>query len=144
MEGKASNQKGKGKEFRSMGETQVARLLDRVGIAYLYEHPVAVVDEGKVRIWYPDFQVPRYGILIEFFGVRDKPDYEAGIKRKLAVCESNGLAVLALRHDDFSGNWPDRVLSEVEGHLEHRLEEFRRKRVAAFAGRQRPEVVGSR
>jgi hypothetical protein len=39
--------------FRSWGETQIARCLNRYGIRYLYEHPLAVVDEGKTKIWHP-------------------------------------------------------------------------------------------
>jgi len=41
--------------YKSWGEEQIARLLDRYGTSYQYEYPVAVVDRGKTRIWYPDF-----------------------------------------------------------------------------------------
>ena len=43
--------------FRSRGETQIARCLTRYHIPYFYEHPLAVLDEGKTRVWYPDFQL---------------------------------------------------------------------------------------
>ena len=128
MEERGTIRRDKGREFRSVGETQVARLLDRVGVAYLYEHPLAVVDDGKVRIWYPDFQLPGYGILIEYFGMRDRPDYEAGIRKKQAVYERNGLKAVVLRPEGLSGNWPERVLSEIEGILAERVRDFQEKR----------------
>lgn len=73
-------------QFSSRGETQISRLLDRVGIAYRYEHPLAVIDnnksKSKLRIWYPDFQLPQYGIIIEYFGLTGKPDYLTGMEKK--------------------------------------------------------------
>lgn len=39
--------------LRSQGEVQIARLLASRGIRYLYEQPLAVLDEGKLRVWYP-------------------------------------------------------------------------------------------
>ena len=144
MEEREYIRRDKGKEFRSMGETQIARLLDRVGVEYLYEQPLAVVDDGKVRIWYPDFQLPGYGILIEYFGMRDNPEYEAGVRKKQAVYESNGLKALALRPDGFSGNWPERVLSEIEGILEERVRDFQEKRDMMQAKRRLPPREGKR
>lgn len=139
MEGRASNQKYKGKQFKSMGETQVARLLDRLGVAYLYEHPLAVLDDGKVRIWYPDFQLPGYGVLIEYFGMNGSPEYDKGARKKQAVYEGNGLSVIILRPDALTGNWPDRILDRIEGVLEERLIQYREKRVTATARRYSPQ-----
>jgi len=44
--------------FKSRGEVQIARFLDRNKLTYRYEHPLAVLDKGKTRIWYPDFLLP--------------------------------------------------------------------------------------
>jgi len=43
--------------YRSRGEEQIARFLERNGIAYQYEYPLAVIDQGKTRIYYPDFRL---------------------------------------------------------------------------------------
>ena len=50
--------------YKSWGEEQIARLLDRNRITYQYEYPVAVVDRGKTRIYYPDFRLPEYGLIL--------------------------------------------------------------------------------
>jgi len=39
--------------YKNWGEEQIARFLDRNGIVYKYEYPLAVVDRGKVRVYYP-------------------------------------------------------------------------------------------
>ena len=82
--------------FKSKGEVQIARLLDRSNIAYQYEHPAAVVDSGKVRIWYPDFRLPQYGMIIEYFGVNGKKDYDEQAKHKMCVYKQNGIEGLFL------------------------------------------------
>ena len=136
---------GKERErFRSMGEAQVGRLLNKVGVTYLYEHPVAVMDDGKVRIWYPDFQLPGYGILVEYCGVKDNAGYDAGMRKKQAVYESNGLTAVMLTPDDLRGNWPGKVLGRIEGILQERVGKFREKRESAYGKRRSLYTTGSR
>jgi hypothetical protein len=47
--------------YRSRGEAQVGRLLDREQIPFLYEQPTLIYDRGRHRIWRPDFTLPTYG-----------------------------------------------------------------------------------
>ena len=61
--------------YKSNGEIQIARFLEKNKIAHQYEHPLAVVDHGKTKIWYPDFSLPHYGMIIEYFGVLPKNCY---------------------------------------------------------------------
>ena len=114
--------------YRSQGEAQIARLLDRYRIDYLYEHPLAVVDGGKVRVWYPDFQLRGYGMVIEYCGRPDDPRYREGMMRKEQVYHDNGVSALMLRPETFRGNWPERVLGQIEGVLVDRLARFRGQR----------------
>ena len=39
--------------YRSQGEAQVGRLLDRYGIPFFYEHPLLILDRGRHRVWHP-------------------------------------------------------------------------------------------
>jgi len=71
--------------YRSWGEEQIARLLDRNRISYKYEYPVAVVDRGKVRLAYPDFLLPELGLIIEYFGVNGDTDYDEQAKHKIEL-----------------------------------------------------------
>ena len=111
-------------DFRSRGEVQIARLLDRHGVDYLYEHPLAVIDNGKVRIWYPDFQLPEYGIIMEYFGVTRRSSYDEQVRHKMEVYKNMGLDGVFLKEPCFTGDWPSRVLGEIEGILKRRLDRF--------------------
>ena len=113
-----------GRRFRSLGETQIARFLNRYRIPYLYEHPLAVVDQGKTKIWYPDFQLSGYGMLIEYCGRPDDPHYADGMAKKQRVYPANGLTALMVTPDIFRGDWPTRLLGQIQDVLKHRLESF--------------------
>jgi len=124
--------------FKSEGETQIARLLDRYGIPYRYEPPVAVEDRGKVRLWYPDFRLSGHGLLIEYAGVQDDPAYETVLRKKQAVYEANGLTALVWRPDLFRGDWPTRALDRIEEALTRRVDTFRAARQAGQGRLQYP------
>jgi hypothetical protein len=110
--------------YRSRGEEQIARLLEREGITYQYEQPAAVVDGAKTKIWYPDFRLPEYGLIIEYFGVNGDPGYDERTKHKLEVYKQNGIEGLFLTESDLKGDWPDRIMMQLEGILRGRLERF--------------------
>ena len=110
--------------FRSWGEAQIGRMLDCHGIRYLHEHPLAVIDRGRPRIWYPDFQLPGYGIIMEYFGRVHDPSYAEGMIRKKRVYQENGVSALTYTPDIFHGNWPDRILGDIQGVLADRIKTF--------------------
>lgn len=110
--------------YRSWGETQIARCLNRYGVPFLYEYPVAVIDRGLTRLWYPDFKIRNQGILIEYFGRTGDPYYAAGMARKMAVYEANGLAAIPVTPDQFRGDWPGRLLGRIDQVLTDRMAEW--------------------
>ena len=79
----------------------------------------------KNRIWYPDFQLSGYGILIEYCGLPERPSYAAGMARKQAVYRENGLTALMVTPDQMEGDWPGRILGQIENVLMERLRAFR-------------------
>lgn len=107
--------------FRSWGETQIARMLDRYGMPYHYEHPVVVVDSGKTRVWYPDFQLRGQGILIEYCGRYRDSVYAEGMARKKAVYAENGLSALMFTPELFRGDWSRALMNEIEAVHQERL-----------------------
>ena len=114
--------------FKSIGETQIARLLDRNRIAYIYEQPVAVVDRGKTRLWYPDFYLPEYDMIIEYFGMNGNQAYDDQTKHKMGVYEDNGLEGLYLTEKSFEGDWPTHIIDQIEDIQKGRLDRFYNKR----------------
>jgi hypothetical protein len=110
--------------FKSRGEEQIARLLERNGINYWYEYPLAVIDNGMTRLWYPDFHLPGYGMIVEYFGVNGKPCYDEKTRHKLEVYKQNGIEGLFLNEASFKGDWPGRIMNQIEGILRGRVERF--------------------
>jgi len=114
--------------YRSKAEVQIARLLDREGIAFRYEHPLAVIDRSRVRIWYPDFTLPEYGMIIEYFGMNDDPGNRRRAEHKMQVYQETGIEGVFLTEESFRGDWPARVVGQIEGILRERMERFCRSR----------------
>jgi hypothetical protein len=101
--------------YRSRGEAQVGRLLDRYGIPFFHEYPTMVLDRGRYRIWHPDFTLPHHGgLIVEYAGMPDRPDYMEGIRHKERVYAANGLRALFLYPDDLRGpGWPESAIRRI-------------------------------
>ena len=83
--------------YRSRGEAQVGRLLDRYGIPFFYEMPLVVLDRGRHRIWHPDFSLLTYGgLVVEYAGMPEMEDYMRGIRHKEQVYRGNGIEAVFL------------------------------------------------
>jgi len=116
--------------YKSWGEEQIARLLERNGIAYQYEYPLALVERGSVRLHYPDFRLPEYGLVIEYFGVNGDKDYDERTRYKMEVYKQAGVDALFLTRDSLRGDWPAKIIGGIEDILKSRLKRFYHRRCA--------------
>jgi hypothetical protein len=103
--------------YRSRGEAQVGRLLDRYGIPFAHELPTMVYDRGRYRVWRPDFTLYTLnGLILEYAGMMDKPDYAAGIRHKQEAYATNNLPAVFIYPADLRGpGWPGHVLARIQG-----------------------------
>lgn len=108
--------------LKSRGEIQIARLFEKTGIVYQYEHPQALIDHGKTKIWYPDFRLPEYGMIVEYFGMNGDPGYDSRTEHKIKAYNQGGIEGLFLKEKDLEGDWPARILNEIEEIQRSRLE----------------------
>lgn len=101
--------------YRSRGEAQVGRLLDRYGIPFVYERPTIVRDRGRDRVWHPDFTLPTYaGLIVEYAGMPDRPEYMRGVRYKRRAYAANRLRALFVYPADLRGRyWPQRLLGSI-------------------------------
>lgn len=101
--------------YRSRGEAQVGRALERYGIPFVHEQPTPIYDRHRHRTWYPDFTLPtRNGLILEYAGMMDVPDYAAGIRHKRRAYAQNGLRVLFIYPRDLRGpSWPERLVERI-------------------------------
>lgn len=102
--------------YRSRGEAQVGRLLDRYGIPFFYELPLMVHDRSRYRLWHPDFALPEQGwLVVEYAGMPDVPDYAAGIRHKREVYKANAITAVFIYPVDLVGpKWPDEILARIQ------------------------------
>ena len=111
-------------DLKSRGEVEIAKLLERNEIAYQYEYPLTVIDRGKTRIWYPDFRLPEYGVIIEYFGVNGDSGYNARTRHKMEVYKNTGIEGVFLTEETLRGDWPTKIMSQIEDILKKRLDKF--------------------
>ena len=132
--GSPRNTGGRYAPYKSWGEHRIGQLLDKYGLPFTYEKPTAVLDGGKVRLWYPDFTLS-YGPVIEYFGVNGNDEYRKRTEYKLIAYEQNQIEALPLYPRDLSGPWESRLLGRIDHALERRLAHYRTR---AAGGYQRP------
>lgn len=90
----------------------------------VYEKPILVEDRGKQRIWYPDFWLPDYSIIIEYFGVTGEEAYDLAIKHKMQIYAQNHLNVIPFYPQTFETDWKDYVLRSIRKNLVRRVIDF--------------------
>jgi len=122
--------------YKSKAEIQIARLLDRERIAFRYEHPLAVIDRNKTKIWYPDFSLSDYGMIIEYFGMNGDSGYRKQAEHKMQVYRQNGIEGVFLTEESFPGDWPAKIIGQIEGVLQGRLHRFYGAGRRAITGHQ--------
>jgi hypothetical protein len=101
--------------YKSRGEAQIGRLLDRYGVPFFYEQPTLIYDRGQHRRWHPDFTLPTYAsLVVEYAGMPELPDYAAGIRHKQHVYAANQIpAVFVYPQDLREREWPDLLLKSI-------------------------------
>jgi hypothetical protein len=111
-------------QYKSRMERQIGDFLAYRQIPFIYEKPTAVIDDGKTKIWYPDFSL-QYGMLIEYFGVNGERDYIERTRHKLRVYQSNQLDTVPLYPSDIISGWQERLVDRIGFTLENRLRALR-------------------
>jgi len=132
--------------YRSRGEAQVGRLLDRYGILFFYEKPLVTVHESGRTTWYPDFTLPTYGnLIVEYAGMPDRPEYMARLQRKEAAYVASRVPALFLYPKDLTGrDWPVRAISRIEQTYSRSLPTMRYPARSALAPSPGPRFSYSR
>lgn len=102
--------------YKSKGEAQVGRLLDRYGIPFCYEEPLLVYSRREYRIWHPDFTLPSYdNLIIEYAGMPDRKDYMDGIKYKEKIFKENSIPAMFVYPSDINGpDWPATLYEKIQ------------------------------
>jgi len=112
--------------FKSRGEREIAGFLGEQKIAYQYEYPLAIVNMGKTKIWYPDFRLPEYGMIIEYFGMNGNSSYNDQMAYKIRAYNDAGINGIYLVESIMRGPWQEMITERIEQVLEGRLKKIQR------------------
>jgi hypothetical protein len=110
--------------YKSHGERQIASYLKERCLDFTYERPVVLVDDGKTKIWHPDFYLNQYHIIIEYLGMNGNAQNARLNNYKRHVYTENRYDLIEIYPEDFKGNWQDKITTAIYDTLEGRLVDY--------------------
>ena len=110
-------------KFKSKGELEISKFLEKEKISYEYEFPIAIVDDKKTKIWYPDFYLKEYQIVLEYFGMYEKDsEYRKIADRKKKIFKSCGIQFLPVY--SLRDGWEEYIISKLLEYLEIKIKKI--------------------
>lgn len=114
--------------FKSEGERRIAEVLNKYKIDFKYEYPVLVKDnDRKIRIWYPDFFIPEFGVYLEYFGYENNPDYDNGRKIKEKIYKQMKMEVISIDSKNQGSQLENYVINQIYKIQNRRSNEIKSK-----------------
>lgn len=99
--------------YEFAGQAKIGRMLDEYGIPFFYKQPTLICDNGRRKIWHPDFTLPTYNNLVIEYNPSD--DHTADASSKSDVYRRNGIAVLFLDQSDLAKpDWRQRLSDRLQ------------------------------
>jgi len=91
----------RGERVRSKAECFLANYLHTRGFKYLYEEPFLLKRRGKTFRIRPDFYLPEFDLLIEYWGlINIKPEYAEDMRWKMALYHGNQIRFISIYPDN--------------------------------------------
>jgi hypothetical protein len=114
--------------LKSKGEEAIAEVLKKYNIDFVYEYPLLIKEqkEGdgeKLRIWYPDFWLPKYSIIIEYFGM-NTPEYNKGKKSKWEAYKKLDIDCIPVYPRTIQGNLKSYLLINIKKLINEKVRHF--------------------
>ena len=115
--------------YKSRGERQVADMLRRYRLNFVYEPGLLVYDRDphQPRIWYPDFGLPDYSIYLEYFGIEGDGAYDERTRYKLDTYARQKIAVVPIYPSTLRGNYEKQIIGEIHQYTTQRLGDLERR-----------------
>lgn len=122
--------------FKSDGERAIAEVLTKYNVEFVYEYPLLIKeqknnDTEKLRIWYPDFWLPKYSIIIEYWGLAGDPNYDKGKNDKIAAYKRMNI--------DYISVYPETCKKDLKAYLLIKIKQCLNEKVRHFENRNKKE-----
>lgn len=86
-----------------MVECFIANYLNTRGIEYRYEQPFLLKKKNEAVPLYPDFYLPAFDLLMEYWGlVEVTPEYQKEMRWKMALYHRNRVRLISIYPDNIS------------------------------------------
>ena len=100
-------------QYESAGQEKIGRMLDQYGIPFFYKQATLICDNGRRKIWRPDFTLPTYNNAVIEYNPNDRRTAGAGSKSD--VYRQNNVAALFLDRSDLAKpDWQQRLYDRLE------------------------------
>lgn len=115
--------------YKSAGEGAIAQILTEYNIDFRYEHPLLIKEQKendgeKLRIWYPDFWLPRYSIIIEYFGMDSDPAYHKGKESKMEAYKKLDIDCIPVYPKTVKGDLKSYLLIKIKTLINDKVRHF--------------------
>lgn len=110
--------------YKSKGEATIARLLNQYHIPFRYEPDLFLEDGPKRVIYHPDFYLPEYHTVIEYFGLKGRADYEQGILKKKLLYQQNHYHLIPVYPITLQRNYETYILRSLHSHISDRTRDL--------------------
>jgi len=110
--------------YKSEGERKIAQFLKEAQIPFIYEKETLIKDQGKLKIWYPDFTLPEYQIIIEYYGINGNPEYSDAVRYKQRAYKENNLDALPIYPEHLKNDYRSHIARNVKQALYKRINNF--------------------
>jgi len=119
-------------KYRSNGEKIIANMLDQYRISFVYEPDIYLKEGNKRYIWHPDFYLPEYQTVIEYFGIRGDNNYDNGTKRKKILYLQNHFNLIPVYPETLKKDYQTYILKSLHNYQKNKLIDLERRIGSGF------------
>lgn len=116
-------------KYKSEGERTIAEVLTKYNIDFVYEYPLLIKeqkenDTEKLRIWYPDFWLPKYSIVIEYWGKEGDKNYDKGKNNKMSAYKKLNIDCISVKPSTIKGDLKSYLLIKIKTLINEKVRHF--------------------
>ena len=113
--------------YRSNGERTIAKFLNQYGLSFVYETDIYLQDKNKSYIWHPDFYLPEYHTIIEYFGMNGDKKYDQLTQRKKRIYYDNNYHLIPVYEKTLKKDFKTYILKSIYNNQNNKLANLQRK-----------------
>ena len=131
-------------KFKSAGEDKIGKFFASENIHFLYEHPLALIDEQEqVRIWYPDFYLPKLSIVVEYIGMKGKDDYDKSVRRKTKLFKNLRIDFIYITPSRLEKpDWKHYIIRKVLEIMDSKGSDYHKLKILSKKYKYKPKEIG--